>query len=161
MMEAAFGALDSNGDGKLSKDEIRDAFDATMDHHGHMGGCGGEMGMDPEWEQADCNRTTGNLVIRELSIDGAVAVSLPEGREAGCFTLEVDGADIDDLIFEIQIVEKTDPPSDPAPTMWHSDDGKEAYEDLVLEEGTYHVEIIDAGGEGLTFTVTFIDYPVE
>ena len=83
------------------------------------------MGMDPEWEQADCNGTTGNLVIRELSIDDAVAISLPEGREAGCFTLEVDGADIDDLDFEIQIVEETDPPSDPAPTMWHSDDGKE------------------------------------
>ena len=161
MMEAAFGALDSNGDVKLSKDEIRDAFDATMDHHGHMGGWGGEMGMDPEWEQADCNRTTGNLVIRELSIDGAVAVSLPEGREAGCFTLEVDGADMDDLDFELQIVEETDPPSDPAPTMWHSDDGKEAYEDLVLEEGIYHVEIIDTDGKGLTFTITFIDYPAE
>ena len=168
MMEAAFGALDSNGDGKLSKDEIKDAFDATMDHHGHMGGCGDEMGMDPEWEQADCNGTTGNLVIRELSIDDSVAISLPEGREAGCFTLEVDGTDINDLDFdindldfEIQIVEETDPPSDPAPTMWHSDDGKEAYEDLVLEEGIYHVEIIDTDGKGLTFTITFIDYPAE
>ena len=164
IIAAAFGALDSNGDGKLSKDEIKDAFDAAIDsrdHSGDYGGRGGEMGMDPEWEQADCNGTTGNLVIRELSIGDAVAISLPEGREAGCFKLEVDGADIDDLDFEIQIIEETDPPSDPAPTMWHSDDGKEAYNDLVLEEGIYHVEIIDTDRKGLTFTITFIDYPAE
>ncbi|HIG53257.1 MAG TPA: hypothetical protein EYG11_13315 [Candidatus Latescibacteria bacterium] len=161
IIEAAFGALDSNGDGKLSKDEIKDAFDAAMEMMDKPMDGSSEDGEDGEWEQADCNGTTGNLVIRELSIGDAVAISLPAGRDAGCFTLEVDGADIDDLDFEIQIIEETDPPSDPAPTMWHSDDGKEAYNDLVLGEGIYHVKIIDADGEGLTFTVTFIDYPTE
>jgi hypothetical protein len=200
MMEAAFDAIDGDGDGRLSMDEIKGAFEAAMEHHGeHMGGCGeggcgeggcgeggsgeggcgeggcgeggcgeggcgGEMGMDPEWEEAECNGAVGNHVIRELGTEegtNAVAISLPDGREAGCFTLDVDGADMDDLDFEMQIVEETDPPSDPAPVMWHSDDGKEAYEDLVLEEGIYHVEILSADGEGLIFTVSFVDYPAE
>ena len=165
MMEAAFNAIDSNGDGKLSKDEIKNAFDTAMDH-GDMGGCGagdgvggcgGEMGMDPEWPEADCHGATGNEITRQLiGADGenAVAISLPTGREASCFNIDSE-ADI-----EVQIIEESDPSSDPA-VMWHSDDGEEALADLLLEEGIYHVEVLSADDESTDITVIFVDYPAE
>ena len=85
----------------------------------------------------------------------AVAISLPSGREAGCFSIESDAA------IEIQIIEETDPPEDPAPVMWHSDDGEESLADLVLEEGIYHVEIISSDDESAAITVVCVDYPAE
>jgi hypothetical protein len=70
-MHAAFEAIDADGDGKLSKDEVKAAFDSAMHHHG--GPCDGDPcgamhddmgGMDPEWEMAECNGIEGNHVIR-------------------------------------------------------------------------------------------------
>ena len=156
MREAAFNAIDSNGDGKLSKDEIKNAFNIAMDH-GDMGGRGGEMGMDPEWPEADCHGAKGNEITRQLTgADGenAVAISLPTGREARCFNIDSE-ADI-----EVQIIEESDPSSDPA-VMWHSDDGEEALADLLLEEGIYHVEVLSADDESTDITVIFVDYPAE
>jgi len=150
--EAAFAAIDGDGDGKLSLAEIGNAMKAFMG-----GGDGGEM-MDPEWPSTECNGNTGNEITRELTGaagSNAVAISLPSGREAGCFSIESDAA------IEVQIIEETDPPEDPAPVMWHSDDGEESLADLVLEEGIYHVEIISSDDESAAITVVFVDYPAE
>ena len=152
---AAFDAVDSDEDDKLSLEEIKAAFDSfgPMD-----GGDDGEMGMDPEWPEADCNGATGNEITRDLTGaagDNAVAVSLLEGREASCFSIATDAT------IEAQVIEETDPPSDPTPVMWHSDDGEEALDDLVLEQGIYHIEIISADDESVAITVTFVDYPAE
>ena len=156
MMEAAFHAVDSNGDGKLSKDEIKNAFDTAMDH-GDIGGCGGEMGMDPEWSETDCHGATGNEITRQLTGangEKTVAISLPKGREASCFNIDSEAE------IEVQIIEDSDPSSDPA-VMWHSDDGEEALADLLLEEGIYHVEVLSADDESTDITVIFVDYPAE
>lgn len=161
---AAFDAIDGDDDGKLSLEEIGAAFESFMDAHGPMdgggcGGCGGEMGMDPEWPEAECNGATGNEITRELTGAAganAVAISLPAGREASCFSIATDAA------IEIQIIEESDPPSDPTPVMWHSDDGEEALGDLVLEEGIYHVEVeVISLDESAAITVTYVDYPAE
>ena len=157
--EAAFAAIDGDGDGKLSLAEIGNAMQAFMESHGGPigGGDGGEM-MDPEWPSTECNGNTGNEITRELTGaagSNAVAISLPSGREAGCFSIESDAA------IEVQIIEETDPPEDPAPVMWHSDDGEESLADLVLEEGIYHVEIISSDDESAAITVVFVDYPAE
>ena len=168
---AAFDAVDGDGDGKLSLSEIGDAMKAFVESHGGpigsgcgdegQGGCSdgdrGEM-MDPEWPSTECNGKTGNEVSRELT--GAaggytVAISLPSGREAGCFSIESYAA------IEVQIAEETNPPEDPAPVMWHSDDGEEALADLVLEEGIYHVEVINSNDENAAITVVFVDYSGE
>ena len=169
--EAAFDAVDSDGDGKLSLVEIGDAINTFMESHsGPMGGgcgdesegdcSGGDDGkrMDPEWPLNECNGNTGNEITQELTGaagNNAVAISLPSGREAGCFSIE------SDAVIERQIVEETDPPEDPAPVMWHSEDCDEALADLVLEEGMYHVEVIKSDDESATITIIFIDYPTE
>ena len=157
--EAAFAAIDGDGDGKLSLAEIGNAMKAFMESHGGPmgGGDGGEM-MDPEWPSTECNGNTGNEITRELTGapgSNAVAISLPSGREAGCFSIESDAG------IEVQIIEETDPPEDLAPVMWHSDDGEESLADLVLEEGIYHVEIISSDDESPAITVVFVDYPAE
>lgn len=161
-MKAAFAAIDSDGDGKLSRDEIKAAFESAM-HHGGMdhdgpcgGGCGGEHGdhpMDPEWEMAECNGAEGNHVIRALTASeghNAVAISLPEGRAAGCF--EVTGGD-----YSADIIEETDPPSDPAPVVWSSGAG-DAIADLVIGgSGIFHFQL--TSDDGAAITVSYVDYP--
>ena len=158
--EAAFDAVDSDGDSKLSIAEIRDAMKAFVESRsGTMGdGCGdgsesdcsgGDDGKrtDPEWPLNECNGNTGNEITHELTGavgDNAVAISLPPGREAGCFSIE------SDAIIEGQIVEDTDPPEDPAPVMWHSEDGDAALADLTLEEGNYHVGVIKSDVENVS-----------
>jgi len=190
-MKAAFDAIDTDGDGALSKDEIKAAMEGAMhdheggmdDHEGPMGDHDGTMGdhesgmdggegpmgdhdgtmhdhdgtmdggMDPEWEMAECNGAEGNHVIRELVASAgsnAVAISLPAGRAAGCF--EVSGGD-----YEAEILEETDPPSDPAPVAWSSDSG-DAIADLVLGEGIFHFQL--ASDDGASITVSYVDYPV-
>jgi hypothetical protein len=166
-MKAAFAAIDSDGDGKLSRDEIKAAFESVMGHggmdHGGMdhdgpcgGGCGGEHGdhpMDPEWEMAECNGAEGNHVIRALMASegsNAVAISLPEGRAAGCF--EVTGGD-----YSADIIEETDPPSDPAPVIWSSGSG-DAIADLVISgSGIFHFQ--STSDDGAAITVSYVDYP--
>ena len=169
--EAAFDAVDNDGDSKLSIAEIRDAMKVFMESHGGAmgGGCGdGNEGdyngdddgkrTDPEWPLNECNGNKGNEITHELTGaigDNAMAISLPSGREAGCFSIE------SDAFIEGQIVEDTDPPEDPAPVMWHSEDGDAALADLLLEEGNYYVEIIKSDDENAAITVVFIDYPTE
>ena len=161
-MKAAFAAIDSDGDGKLSRDEIKAAFESMMDHGGMDhdgpcgGGCGGEHGdhpMDPEWEMAECNGAEGNHVIRALMASegsNAVAISLPEGRAAGCF--EVTGGD-----YSADIIEETDPPSDPAPVIWSSGSG-DAIADLVISgSGIFHFQL--TSDDGAAITVSYVDYP--
>lgn len=178
--KAAFAAIDSDGDGKLSKDEIKAAFEGAMHHDGMGhdgpcggGGCGGEHGMghdgpcggggcggehgdhpmDPEWEMAECNGAEGNHVIRSLMASegsNAVAISLPEGRAAGCF--EVTGGD-----YSAEIIEETDPPSDPAPVVWSSGSG-DAIADLVIGgSGIFHFQL--TSDDGAAITVSYVDYP--
>ena len=153
--EAAFAAIDGDGDGKLSLAEIGNAMKAFMESHGGPmgGGDGGEM-MDPEWPSTECNGNTGNEITRELTGaagSNAVAISLPSGREAGCFSIESDAA------IEVQIIEETDPPEDPAPVMWHSDDGEDMLNELVLEEGTYHVEVLSDSDKSTPIRVVFVE----
>jgi len=169
-MYAAFGALDSDGDTLLSKKEIKAAFEAVMgdhdmgpsggEHDGDPcgdGGCGGEHDgdhpMDPEWEMAECNGAEGNNVIRGLMASegsNAVAISLPEGRAAGCF--EVTGGD-----YSAEIIEETNPPSDPAPVLWDSGSG-DAIAGLVISgSGIFHFHL--TSDDEAAITVSYVDYP--
>lgn len=169
-MKAAFGALDRDDDTLLSKDEIKAAFEAAMGDHGMgpsgggehdgdpcgEGGCGGEQGdhpMDPEWEMAECNGAEGNNVIRGLMASegsNAVAISLPEGRAAGCF--EVTGGD-----YSAEIIEETNPPSDPAPVLWDSGSG-DAIAGLVISgSGIFHFHL--TSDDEAAITVSYVDYP--
>jgi len=176
-MYAAFGALDSDGNTLLSKEEIRAAFEAfEMVDHG-MGPSGGEHEtvdaidaqwdgfeaeereddgdhpMDPEWEMAECNGAEGNNVIRGLMASegsNAVAISLPEGRAAGCF--EVTGGD-----YSAVIIEETNPPSDPAPVLWDSGSG-DAIAGLVISgSGIFHFHL--TSDDEAAITVSYVDYP--
>tara|TARA_B110000116_G_C16658192_1_gene500484 strand:- start:375 stop:935 length:561 start_codon:yes stop_codon:yes gene_type:complete len=169
-MKAAFGALDRDDDTLLSKDEIKAAFEAAMGDHGMGpsgggehdgdpcgdGGCGGEQGdhpMDPEWEMAECNGAEGNNVIRGLMASegsNAVAISLPEGRAAGCF--EVTGGD-----YSAEIIEETNPSSDPAPVLWDSGSG-DAIAGLVISgSGIFHFHL--TSDDEAAITVSYVDYP--
>ena len=80
-------------------------------------------------------------------------VGAPSGRKAGCFNISTDTENA----IEMQIVEETDPPSDPAPVMWHSDDGEDMLNELVLEEGTYHVEVLSASDKSTPIRVVFVE----
>ena len=89
-----------------------------------------------------------------------MAITLPEAREGGCFYLEVTGGDLDTMANEFQIIEETDPPSDPPPVIWHSmqEDAQAIFESMVLGPGIYHVELIDSGVPAAVFTFSYVDY---
>ena len=118
----------------------------------------------PEGEPgAHCGDFIGNHVEFSLSISTgptAMAITLPEAREGGCFYLEVTGGDLDTMANEFQIIEETDPPSDPPPVIWHSmqEDAQAIFESMVLGPGIYHVELIDSGVPAAVFTFSYVDY---
>ncbi len=102
---------------------------------------------------ADCNGAEGNHVIRQLvasSGSNAVAISLPEGRVAGCF--EVSGGE-----SSAQIIEETNPPSDPAPVIWSSDSGDDIGDLVISGAGIFHFQL--GGDDGAEITLSYVDYP--
>ncbi len=138
-----FGMMATDNSGNLTEGELRAWVDFA--HIPMMPPDGGPMPPDgdgeggdggEEWPQAPCGDAMGNEITRDISINPGpsnVAISLPAGREAGCFRLEVTGADIETLENEFQIVEESS-----GNVVWHSmDDGQAAYEALVLTEGIY------------------------
>jgi len=163
-----FEMMDTDDSGGLTEGELRAWVDFAHipfmppdggpmppdgDGEGDGDGDGGEM-----WPQSMCGDVMGNEITREISISPGpsnVAISLLAGREAGCFHLEVTGADIETLENEFQIVEE------PSTVVWHSmDDGQAAYEALVLTEGIYQVQLLNSGVAEAVFIITFVDYPV-
>ena len=99
--------MDANGDGVVSKEELR-----AWVSWAHIPFMGPEDGGEPppegeEWAEGECGGNVGNQVIRSVSLapgPANEAISLPAGREAGCFMLEVTGADIETLVNEFQII---------------------------------------------------------
>jgi hypothetical protein len=79
----------------------------------------------------------------------AVAISLPEGRAAGCFEVSGD--------YEGRIIEETDPPSDPPPVVWSSESGDDIANLLLEGAGIFHFQILS--DDGAAVTVSYVDYP--
>ena len=164
--------MDANGDGVVSKEELR-----AWVSWAHIPFMGPEEGEEPppegeepppeggepppegeEWAEGECGGNVGNQVVRSVSVapgPANEAISLPAGREAGCFMLEVTGADIETLVNEFQII--NDGSGD---VVWHSiDDGQAAFEALVLTEGIYQIQLLVSDIPAAVFTVSFVDYP--
>ncbi len=154
---AAFDAIDANDDGQLSKGELGSAFDAA---HGvfeeYLNDCAEVPQGTQLSPQTTCDDAVGHQIVHELensADNNALAITLPSGRKAGCFNISTDTENA----IEMQIVEETDPPSDPAPVMWHSDDGEDMLNELVLEEGTYHVEVLSDSDKSTPIRVVFVE----
>ena len=153
----AFDAIDANDDGQLSKGELGSALEAT---HGvieeYLNDCAEATEGIQLLSQTTCDDAIGYQIVHELgntTDNNALAITLPSGRKVGCFKISTDTENV----IEMQIVEETDPPSDPAPVMWHSDDGADMLNELVLEEGTYHVEVLSASDESTPIRVVFVE----
>jgi len=180
LLGIVYPMMDIDGSGELSYEEVR-AWVAwvhipLMEHMEHPPEPPPEEEPLPEGEPphdgepppegepgAHCGDFIGNHVEFSLSISTgptAMAITLPEAREGGCFYLEVTGGDLDTMANEFQIIEETDPPSDPPPVIWHSmqEDAQAIFESMVLGPGIYHVELIDSGVPAAVFTFSYVDY---
>ena len=151
-----FAGMDANGDGVISKEEFR-AW-VAWGHMPFMPDDGPAHPDGEEWPEGECGDNVGNQLIRSVSLSPGpdnMAISLPAGREAGCFMLEVDGADIESLVNEFQIIDEAD-----GSVVWNSlSDGRTAYEVLVLTEGIYRIELLTSDVSTAVFNISFVDYP--
>jgi len=110
--------------------------------------------MQPQAEGEPCAETEGNLVFRTVcNVEGfnAQAISLPDGRAAGCFAIEaIRGHGI---VFEI--ARESD-----GSVVFDTSMGKEAYHNLVLVgPEVYHVKLV-GGSPDAAITVRFVDHGV-
>ena len=153
----AFDAIDANDDGQLSKGELGSALETAHgvieEYLNHCAEAPEGIQLSP---QTTCDDAVGYQIVHELgntADNNALAITLPSGRKAGCFNISTDTENA----IEMQIVEETDPPSDPAPVMWHSADGEDMLNELVLEEGTYHVEVLRDSDKSTPIRVVFVE----
>jgi hypothetical protein len=110
--------------------------------------------MEPQAEGETCAETEGNLVFRTVcNVEGfnAQAITLPEGRAAGCFDIEaIRGSNI---VFEI--VRESD-----GAVEFDTSMGKDAFHTLVLVgPEVYHLKLV-SGSPDAAITVRFIDHGV-
>ena len=103
----------------------------------------------PQAEGIPCGDMEGNLIFRTIcNMPGyeSVAISLPDGRGAGCFNIEaLTGA----IGFEIV--------SEDGGHIWDTTMGKESYKDLKLEgPGVFHVKSTGGWPDGAV-TIKFVD----
>ena len=105
--------------------------------------------LGPQSVDAPCGDREGNLLFRTIcNMPGyeSVAISLPDGRAAGCFGLEALRGEIS---FEIVRQDGN--------VIWDTTMGKESFQDLKLNgPGIFHVKSTDGSPDGAV-TVRFVD----
>ena len=108
-----------------------------------------DMEQGPQGVNAPCGDREGNLLFRTIcNMPGyeSVAISLPDGRAAGCFGLEALRGEIS---FEIVRQDGN--------VIWDTTMGKESFQDLKLNgPGIFHVKSTDGSPDGAV-TVRFVD----
>ena len=118
LLGIVYPMMDTDGSGGLSYEEVRVwmawVHIPPMEHmeHPHEPPPEGEPPLEgelpPEGELcAHCGDFIGNHVEFSLSISTgptAMAITLPEAREGGCFHLEVMGCDLETMANEFQII---------------------------------------------------------
>ena len=105
--------------------------------------------QSPQAEGVPCGDREGNLIFRTIcNMPGfeSVAISLPDGRAAGCFSLEALRGGIG---FEIV--------TEDGMHIWDTTMGKESYRDLKLDgPGVFQVKSIGGSPDGAV-TIKFVD----
>ena len=108
---------------------------------------------DPQAENVPCGDREGNLIFRTIcNMPGfeSQAISLPDGRGAGCFGLEALRSEI---AFEIVAEDGT--------VLFNTNMGKEAYMGLHLEgPGVFEVRSVGGSPDG-GVTIRFTDIPLD
>jgi len=109
--------------------------------------------QDPQAENVPCGDREGNLIFRTIcNMPGfeSQAISLPDGRGAGCFGLEALRGEI---AFEIV--------AEDGAVLFNTNMGKEAYMGLHLEgPGVFEVRSVDGSPDG-GVTIRFTDVPLD
>ncbi|HJN28078.1 MAG TPA: hypothetical protein QF604_09185 [Candidatus Latescibacteria bacterium] len=109
--------------------------------------------QDPQAENVPCGDREGNLIFRTIcNMPGfeSQAISLPDGRGAGCFGLEALRGEI---AFEIVAEDGT--------VLFNTNMGKEAYMGLHLEgPGVFEVRSVDGSPDG-GVTIRFTDVALD
>jgi hypothetical protein len=107
----------------------------------------------PQDEGVPCGDQEGNLIFRTIcNTPGfeSVAISLPDGRAAGCFGIEALRGEI-----SFKIV------SEDGDHIWDTTMGKESYRNLKLDgPGVFQVKSTGGSGDG-GVTVKFVDVPAD
>ena len=131
--------------------------DEGLESKPHPPECTGELSTSERGPQAEgeaCGETEGNLVFRTVcNVEGfnAQAISLPEGRAAGCFDIEaIRGSNI---LFEI--VRESD-----GGVEFDASMGKAAFRTLILVgPEVYHLKLV-SGSPDAAITVRSVDHAV-
>ncbi len=114
----------------------------------------GELGPQAEGVSCPHSESVGNVVFRTVcNLDPwrSQAISLPAGRAADCFGLEA----IAGHHIEFEIIREAD-----GSQAFHTSMGKEAFDNLVLTEDIYHINLLSADEPDARITVKFIDHPM-
>jgi len=182
--EKAFGAIDQDGDGLISKEEMMAAIRARREarHARHDGGegeglsadhpelaglpepppCGddlrtSELGVQEENKACEGSESVGNLIFRTVCNAepyNSEAISLPPDRAADCFDIEAIRGS--GITFEI-IEEST------GNVVFNTIEGPDQFKRLVLTGGpsgtVYRIVLLSGDSPDASITVRFIDHP--
>lgn len=106
--------------------------------------------LGPQAEGVPCGDKEGNLLFRTIcNMPGyqSVAISLPDGRAAGCFGLEALRGEI-----SFEIIREDD-----GTVIWDTSMGKDSYRDLKIDgPGVYQIKSTGGSPDGAV-TVKFVD----
>ncbi|MEC7842490.1 MAG: EF-hand domain-containing protein [Candidatus Latescibacterota bacterium] len=173
-----FALMDTDGDGRISKEEMLAWLKGVHFGHGPMGGVSeGDEGLEGLLYPDECSAATvtsemtpqdtnvacsgseseGNLLHRtvcNMAPYDSQAISVPEGRAVDCFAI----AAIKGHNIEFEIIKESD-----GSQMYHTSMGKATYDTLVLtgEPGgtVYRIKLLSADETDARITLEFIDHP--